>query len=195
MVLMAPGERAEGFPPKKGREARWGSRHILSCRAWGLALLRTLGKVGVVVSCLCFSGTVGVAYALEPHSLFFVCLFILLQILSHLIFLRSPIPFPSPPGIRTEQDFYVRLIDSMTKQVSFLISRRGVTLGPRNLGRSRSWLLLRAGSGTRTLNTRADLRPHSQRSLPRADTHTSAHRVGKVARRLLPTKGDSGLVH
>ncbi|KAB0404268.1 hypothetical protein E2I00_019496 [Balaenoptera physalus] len=35
-----------------------------------------------------------------------------LQILSHLILL-SPAP---PPGIRTEQDFYVRLIDSMTKQ-------------------------------------------------------------------------------
>lgn len=30
-----------------------------------------------------------------------------------------------PLGIRTEQDFYVRLIDSMTKQVSFLILRRG----------------------------------------------------------------------
>lgn len=35
-----------------------------------------------------------------------------------------PSPLPAPPGIRTEQDFYVRLIDSMTKQVSFLISRR-----------------------------------------------------------------------
>lgn len=168
MALLGPRERAEGFPPRKGREARWGSCHILSCRAWGLAPLWTLGRVRVVVSCLCFSGTVGIAYALEPHSLF-VCLFVLRQILSHLLFLRSPILLPSPPGIRTEQDFYVRLIDSMTKQVSFLISRRGVTLGPRNLRESRSWLLLSAGSGTRTLHTRAA--SLSAQPSKRGDTH------------------------
>lgn len=29
-----------------------------------------------------------------------------------------PVPVPSPAGVRTEQDLYVRLIDSVTKQVS-----------------------------------------------------------------------------
>lgn len=38
--------------------------------------------------------------------------------------LTSPPVLIFPLGIRTEQDFYVRLIDSMTKQVSFLILHR-----------------------------------------------------------------------
>ncbi|EGW01408.1 Transcription factor COE1 [Cricetulus griseus] len=44
-------------------------------------------------------------------------------------------------GIRTEQDFYVRLIDSMTKQVSFLeFHTVATTLGSQNLLRFKSCL-------------------------------------------------------
>lgn len=66
---------------------------------------------------LCFSGTVGVLSVLELH-----CWFCSAPL--SLNSLSFPYPPSPPPGIRTEQDFYVRLIDSMTKQVSFLILRR-----------------------------------------------------------------------
>lgn len=82
----------------------------------------------------------------EPWSPI-VCLFVFAQIPSHLILLRSPIPSLAPPGIRTEQDFYVRLIDSMTKQVSFFISRRRGTQGRQNVGESRRRLLHSRGLG------------------------------------------------
>lgn len=84
--------------------------------------------------------------ALAPFVRSF-CLLPLLFILWGSFFPSGLIPslnFPSflhPPGIRTEQDFYVRLIDSMTKQVSFLeFHIVGTILSSQNSLRFKNWL-------------------------------------------------------
>lgn len=122
---MAPAERTEGLLRQEGSAAKWGSRPIPRCDAWGLARRSAKARPEAL------SGHWGRGFlalllwdnwrSMSLGAPFFV---FSLQILSHLILLRFLIPSPASPGIRTEQDFYVRLIDSMTKQVSFLISRR-----------------------------------------------------------------------
>lgn len=94
---------------------------------------------------------------------------------------------PSTPGIRTEQDFYVRLIDSMTKQVSFLISCHRVTLRL-----SGSWLLHSRGTGIWTLKAGADDRPHSSESIEALPLPLPPPAQRRAAR-LLSSKGVSGL--
>lgn len=53
------------------------------------------------------------------------------------VLMRTCLCFFFPPGVRTEQDLYVRLIDSMTKQVRkfdppprFSAARLGLSWGP-----------------------------------------------------------------
>lgn len=72
-----------------------------------------------------------------PCYLYCGVLFSLQGLSPRLIFL----PSSTPPGIRTEQDFYVRLIDSMTKQVSFLeFHIVGTILSSQNSLRFKNWL-------------------------------------------------------
>lgn len=167
--------------------ARWGPAPLPAprcglggwlARARPEAPLRTLGK-GVLAVLL---GGLGVPFT--------VCLFVgwFSRRSSLTSFSLSPSPVPRPPGIRTEQDFYVRLIDSMTKQVScFFTSRRRGTLGPQHLGESRGWLLPSERAGTRTLSVRAGRGAGSRGAAFQVRMHSGicARRVGNVARRLL----------
>lgn len=131
----------------------------------------------------CASGGLGVPFT--------VCLFVgwFSRRSSLTSFSLSPSPVPRPPpGIRTEQDFYVRLIDSMTKQVScFFTSRRRGTLGPQHLGESRGWLLPSERAGTRTVSVRAGRGAGSRGAAFQVRMHSGicARRVGNVARRLV----------
>ena len=118
---MAPGEHAEGLQPWEGREPRWGSALFPAVVLGGGAAFQM--RSGWARGPSPGTGERGPGCASPGQSEFhqpWSPILCFLQILSHLILL-SPAP---PPGIRTEQDFYVRLIDSMTKQVSFLNSRR-----------------------------------------------------------------------
>lgn len=109
----------------KGKYPGGGSILFPAASAWGLPSKSARARP---VALICALGKGGPGCASLGQSEFHqswssvVCF---AQILSHLIFFSFPYPPSPPPGIRTEQDFYVRLIDSMTKQVSFLISRRG----------------------------------------------------------------------